>query len=742
MTPSAIAARRRRAAKKQGAGASKQNVGASKQSGGASKQSGGASKQSGGASKQSGGASKQNAGVGMSVDFWMMSEVDQAVLCESVFQIYDAVGLATLQGYQSFKVKDAVPVNPACVDALQFYGYGSPPNAAVDALFTDIAEKHVFTEWEWRDNDDVYHPTDDADSWRYSSDAMDAMNASFVKGESVDVSVNNGTVRMVPVNVDECMQAGNRWYRHVRRVGSRVSRANVDNNVLSGSTDKERDIQAKQRMFLTKNLSPAKSSAAASSAAASGAATKVAVVPQSYPPDGSSKYVLYCDTSEVPHGEVPYMFVASTIRNIGGTYVYIGNFKDYPMWQNGTAYIVRFKSKYVVAEGGIVYYTCTKGTQDVNIVAPAGPWTRGDHPSLVDLPPVIIIRPSHIGGRLTECDQVVFQCSSNPTDHVPIWRDFVDQTTLWAAFHKYKDAQTTVDNLTIAGVKVNFRNFGNRVRFTCRNACIPRRISASQNRKRAEFQQWATTGNNWLGGLTGEWEWQVPYEMRTGHCYPTWLDDDSDHSFWNANAADATEEFHSPRGKRRTFVGFFRPEKTYYGSRSPKDALQNVVLVSKSDKVSSGRADIGMSVLYHGCPDLGAIETIVRGHFAVMGSQHGALYGYGVYQAIHPYVNYTFQATPTSRASSGYAQGVGPRSNYLVVIVSHGRARPSLHTSSNAFLLTKQDRARFYTGGNIHDPVNGPIKELPLPLEDGREVVFFGDALDKMCIIGVAVFVV
>ena len=231
--------------------------------------------------------------------------------------------------------------------------------------------------------------------------------------------------------------------------------------------------------------------------------------------------------------------------------------------------------------------------------------------------------------------------------------------------------------------------------------------------------------------------------MRTGRCDPTWLADDADGAFWDANAADATEEFHSPRGKRRTFVGFFRPEKTYYGSRSPKDALQNVVLVSKSDKVSSGRADIGMSVLYHGCSDLGVVGTIVKGHFAVMGSQHGAMFGHGVYQAIHPYVNYTFQATPWSRMSSGYAQGVGPGKNYLVVIVSHGRARPSLHTSSNAFLLTKQDRKRFYTGGNIGDDrVNGPIKELPLPLEDGREVVFFGDALDKMCIIGVAVFVV
>ena len=324
MTPSAVAARKRRAAKKKSAGASKQGAGASA------------------------GASKQGGGV--TVNFWMMSEVNQAALCESVFQIYDAAGQATLQGYKLVTINDAVPANPACVDALQFYGYGSPPNAAVDALFTYIAEKHVFTEWEWRDNDDVYHPTDDADSWRYSSDAMDAMNASFVKGESVDVSVNNGTVRMVPVNVDECMQAGNKWYRHVRRVGSRVSRANVDNNVLSGSTNKERDIQAKQRMFLTKNLSPAKSSAAASSAAASKTAKKAAVVPQTFAPDGSSRYVLYCDTSEVPQGEVPYMFVDSTIRNIGGTYVYIGMFKGYPMWQNGTAHIVRLDDQYVVAE--------------------------------------------------------------------------------------------------------------------------------------------------------------------------------------------------------------------------------------------------------------------------------------------------------------------------------------------------------------------------------------------------------
>lgn len=437
------------------------------------------------------------------------------------------------------------------------------------------------------------------------------------------------------------------------------------------------------------------------------------------------------------------MFVASNIRNIGGRYVYNENFKNYPMWENGTAYIVRLDGQYVVAEGGIVYYTCTKGTQDVNIVAPAGPWVRGGNASLVDLPPVIIIRPSRIDDPFTPCDQIVFQYSSNPTDRVPIWRDFDEQIELWTAFHKYKDAQTTVDNLTTAGVRVNFRNFGNRVRLTCRNASIPRRISQSQNIERINFQEWIETpNNNWLGGLAGSWEWEVPYEMRTGRCDPTWLADAADGAFWDANAADATEEFHSPRGKRRTFVGFFRPEKTYYGSRSPKDALQNIILVSKSDKKSSKRADIGMSVLYHGCPDLGTIGTIVSGHFAVMGSQHGALYGYGVYQAIHPYVNYTFQATPTSRASSGYAQGVGPRSNYLVVIVSHGRARPSYRTSHNAFLLAKQDRARFYTGGNIHDPDNGPIKELPLPLEDGREVVFFGDALDKMCIIGVAVFVV
>ena len=211
--------------------------------------------------------------------------------------------------------------------------------------------------------------------------------------------------------------------------------------------------------------------------------------------------------------------------------------------------------------------------------------------------------------------------------------------------------------------------------------------------------------------------------MRTGRCDPTWLDD-SDHSFWNANAADATEEFHSPRGKRRTFVGFFRPEKTYYGSRSPKDAVQNIISVSKSDKVSSGRADIGMSVLYHGCPDLGAIETIVRGHFAVMGSQHGALFGYGVYQAIHPYVNYTFQATPPTRASSGYAQGLGPRNNYLVVIVSHGRARPSLLIKC---VFTYKDGQEAFLYRATLEPRQWTIKQLR-PARRRREVVFFGDA--------------
>lgn len=456
--------------------------------------------------------------------------------------------------------------------------------------------------------------------------------------------------------------------------------------------------------------------------------------------------MLYCDTADCAQpSEVPHMFVSSINADIRGSYLYKGMYGSYPMWQNTTsAYIVWFKRKYVIAHGGIVYYTCTKETQDVNIVAPVGPWVRGDDPSLVALPPVLLVRPSQFALPVRSCDEIVFQHSSNPTDRVPIWGDFdfSDQLGLWSAFNAYKSGQSTVDKLTIDTLTVDFRKFDKKVRLTCRNARIPRRISSADNKKRLGFQRWAQTGDNWLEGLAGSWEWQVPYEMRTGRCNPNWLDAVSDRSFWDANAADATEEFHSPPDKRRTFVGFFRPEKTYFGSETPENKLKNVLTISKSDKVSSGRADIGMSVLYHGCTDLGAINAIVRGHFAIMGSTHGALYGYGVYQAIHPYVNYTFQATPSSRVSSGYAQGVGPRKQYLAVIVSHGRARPSLHVASDSYTLKSGDRSRYYTGGNIGDPTGGPLKKLPLPLEDGREVVFFGDTLNNMCIIGVAIFVV
>jgi hypothetical protein len=262
------------------------------------------------------------------------------------------------------------------------------------------------------------------------------------------------------------------------------------------------------------------------------------------------------------------------------------------------------------------------------------------------------------------------------------------------------------------------------------------------NSTRAEWFKGTCLTNN----ISGNWEWDPPYEM-TRNSPPDFSDDDKRKfgkdpiDLWEYRGLSAMNYRSNGQGRDLEFIGFFRFDGNRCG-RGPNDLVDHTLQNVK--RLRSTYGEIKMNVLYHATNKLTLANFILPTKFLGEKSKIG-MYGKGTYFAMGPHIDYTFG---NSMQKNSYASWSGNNvDGYAYVVVSHAATRPSLRTPygqmDNGF--TGSDSTRYITGGSM-----GSEQSNPLPLAN-REIVY-GDKYDRniinsgcpvddlIFVVGVAVF--
>ena len=671
--------------------------------------------------------------------------IDKHIINKDPDKIKKEVNLAYFQVLFSdmeFRTDSKLPTN--ILDHPKFVDY-----------VKDLAVKHMYTSWFWKDDDGLFKYVSDNNS-------MVINEKNIYQTDAKILLPNNHQVNIIYCNEDEAIQDGSSWYRYFCRKTLPPSKRYAGKNALAPGHNADqavknqrlKDAKVMYGMVVGSSGGATKSNTASSSSF--GGATKSNTASSSSP-GGATKSNTTCPSSfagstsdtvrliseYIPSGTVNVWITEPVALN--GKYVFSEFINNKPMWMNGHRYIVYHNGQYIIASNGQILYKCEKTPRPNEPVLSNVGWKRTHMAAAMNMKENIIVYYENLDGNAPcSIEDLYFQtCFNSPSSNMPEWGDVTE-------IHQRQFRRQQTNDWTQADSRVS-----------CRNVRVPRLISNRTYDSIVAYRQWIgdtqgfpTTVRGPNGPkIAGTWSWELPYVLKFGIPSDDWFDNIQNKDLYRANLGSADQEFFDRDGHRHTFVGFFQPHNIKTTSCSfedngkmqcgisPKNYFRGMMHRLKEEKNLNELNKPRMSIVYHATKSADIYKKIVVGDFKTMTDAATArLYGNGVYAAVHPYINYCMGGVADNKVT--YANGMGPNNNYFVIIVANAVARPSYETRGS--YNTQPEYQKFFTGGSINDngidPYGNEVRSLPLPLNN-REIVFFQDSASNWShIIGLAIF--